>query len=192
MRVMGEPQVLGKSALIGSLIEAVAGIGWTEWGAAGLTGPVAMVIRIVGIVVGLVLAVRAVRVRRGLAADPGSAQPQMFASRGYRLIVAAEAVAIIVGVLILGLTHHSEYNICWISLVVGVHFFGFGKLFATRFYYVGAALLVAAVAGAIVGFAGGGVVGVPAVTGLASGLVLLVASAVILVQFQAQRAKLAA
>ena len=186
---MGETQVLGSGALIGSIISAAFGIGWVQWGAEKLTGTGSIVIRVVGGVIGLVVIIRCIRLRLASRGESGPAQQSMFASRGYRLVVAAEVIALIAGGLLLTAVHETEYQICWISLVVGVHFLGFGKLFVARYYYIGGALILAALAGTIIGLAGGGVTLVQAVTGFMSALVLLVAPAVTLVQYQAQHAQ---
>jgi hypothetical protein len=188
---MGETQVLGSGALIASIISAAFGVGWIQWGAENLSGTAPIVIRVVGGVIGLVIIVRCIRLRLTSRGESGPGQRSMFASRGYRLVVAGEVIALVAGGLVLSATHQTEYQICWIALVVGVHFLGFGKLFATRYYYIGAALIIAAVAGTILGLAGDGVAAVQAVTGFVSGLVLLVAPAVTLGQYQAQQARLA-
>jgi hypothetical protein len=188
---MGQPQVIGKNALIGSIVSAGFGIGWVEWGTLHLGGKASTAIRIVGVVIGVVLIVRSIRFRRkqraAQRANPGPAERSMFASRGYRLVVAAEVVALAAGYLILGAVNQSAYQIVWFALVVGVHFIGFGRLFAFRFYFVGGALVVAALAGLIVGLAGGGIALVEAVTGFASGLTLFVAPLVTIRQYQAQQ-----
>jgi hypothetical protein len=80
----------------------------------------------------------------------------MFSSRGYRLVGALEVIALVAGGALLGATGHSEYTIAWFAGGVGVHFLAFGRLFWTGFYWLGAALLAAGAAGAIVGLAGGG------------------------------------
>lgn len=190
---MGQPQVVGKNALIGSIISAGFGIGWIEWGTLNLGGNASTAIRIVGVVIGVVLIVRSIRFRRRQRAEqrtnPGPAERSMFASRGYRLVVAAEVVALIGGYLILGAVHQEAYQITWFALVVGVHFIGFGRLFAFRFYFVGAALVVAALAGTIVGLAGGSIVLVQAITGFASGLTLFITPLVTIRQYQAQQSR---
>ncbi|HJP75418.1 MAG TPA: hypothetical protein VJ914_14180 [Pseudonocardiaceae bacterium] len=193
---MGQPRVIGKNALIGSIVSAGFGIGWVEWGTLNLGGTASTVIRVVGVVIGVVLIVRSIRLRHqqrvAQRANPGSAEPSMLASRGYRLVVAVEAAALIAGYLVLGAIGHGTYQIVWFALVVGVHFVVFGRLFEFRFYFVGAALIAAAIAGLIVGIAGGGVALVQAVTGFASGLTLFVTPLVTIVQYQAQQSQVEA
>jgi hypothetical protein len=193
---MGQPRVVGKNALIGSIISAGFGIGWVEWGTLNLGGKASTAIRIVGVVIGVVLIVRSIRFRRkqraAQRANPGPAEPSMFASRGYRLVVAAEVVALVAGYLLLGALGAGTYQIVWFALVVGVHFVGFGRLFAFRFYFVGAALIVAAIAGLIAGIAGGGVAIVQAVTGFAAGLTLFITPLVTIRQYQSQQSQVEA
>jgi hypothetical protein len=193
---MGQPRIVGKNALIGSIISAGFGIGWVEWGTLNLGGKASTAIRIVGVVIGVVLIVRSIRFRRKQRAtqraNPGPAEPSMFASRGYRLVVAAEVIALVAGYLLLGALGAGTYQIVWFALIVGVHFIGFGRLFAFRFYFVGAALIVAALAGLIAGIAGGGIALVQAVTGFAAGLTLFITPLVTIRQYQAQQSRVEA
>ena len=189
---MGQAQIVGKNALIGSIISAGFGIGWIEWGTLGFGGTASILIRIIGVVIGVVLIVRGIRLRRKQRANPGPAEPSMFALPGYRLVVGVEAIALVVGFPILATVHQSTYQIVWFALIVGAHFIVFGKLFVARFYPVGAALVVAALAGVIVGSAGDGSAVVLAVTGFASGLTLFVAPLVTILQYQAQQVRSAA
>lgn len=182
---MGSTRALGRGALIATIIEGGFGIGWIEWGTANLTSTAWIAVRVVGAVIGLVIIARAVRLRR---AGTGSAQPSMFASRGYRLVVAAEVVALVAGSIALIATDHAEFQIAWVAFVVGVHFVGFGKLFAARYYALGGALIVAALAGLVLGLAGGGIGLTQAVTGFVAGLSMFVAAAQILLQNQLQPA----
>jgi hypothetical protein len=185
---MGETQgsaALGKNALIASIIEAVAGVAWIESGMVNLAGKAWIAARVIAGVIGVVLLARGIRLRR--THTGGVAEPSMFASRGYRLVVAAEAVAMAAGGIALGLTHQGGYLIAWFGLVVGVHFLGFGKLFARRFYLLGAALIVGAAAGLVAGVAGGDIVTAQALTGFICGLSLFAMSAFTLVQYQGQR-----
>lgn len=90
----------------------------------------------------------------------------MFRSRGYRAWVAAELIALVVGNVVLGATGHGAYVAAWTAFVVGVHFIGFGRLFAPVFSWVGVAFIAAAIAGATVGAGGGTRQAVEASTGL--------------------------
>lgn len=169
--------------LTGAMIAGGFGIAWALWGASGLSSGSAAVVRVAAIVIGVLVLVgsallrravrRAGRVRR--AAEEVGGSGSFFASRGYRLGVAVEVIALVAGAAVLGATGHSEYTIAWFAGIVGAHFLVFGRLFWTGFYWLGAALLAAGIAGALVGFAGGGPGAIRAVSGLISAASLFVA-----------------
>jgi hypothetical protein len=151
-------------ALTGAMIAGGFWIAWALWGASGLTGAPAAVVRVGGLVIGLLILLGSVVLQRearrsgraGVGAARGDGSGSLFASPGYRLVVACEVVALFGGGLLLGLTGHREYTVACFAWVVGVHFVVFGRLFWVGFYWLRAALLAAGVAGAVVGFAGGG------------------------------------
>lgn len=140
-----------RGELIGAVIAGVAGAAWALWAAGGATGAAALVIRVVGIGLGLALVVAAVLGMRAVTPENGGT---LFGARGYRLTVLAEVVALFGGGFLLNLTGQGRYTIAWYALVVGVHFLVFGRLFHPRFYGLGIAMVVAGVAGAVVGLAG--------------------------------------
>lgn len=169
-----------REALIGVAIAGGFGIAWAFWAASGLSGGAATAVRIAGAVLGVVL-VAAALICRGAAgpgeSPPGGGSESMFRSRGYRVWVAVELVALVGGNVLLGATGHGAYVAAWTALVVGVHFVGFGRLFAPVFYWLGAALIAAAIAGATVGAAGGTRQAVEASTGLIAAASLFAAGA---------------
>jgi hypothetical protein len=145
-----------------------------------LTGSTAAAVRIAGVAIGAVIVACALWRRRTLGTDEAGPRPgsvSMFRSRGYRLWVLAEVVALVLGNAILGATGHSEYVPAGTALVVGLHFLAFGRLFVAMFYWVGAAFVVAAVAGAATGAADGTRQAVEASTGLIAAASLFVAGA---------------
>lgn len=162
------------AALTGAMVASGFGIAWTLWGASGLAGAPAVAVRVGGIATGALILIGSVMLQRGARratrlghrAAPGGRSGSMFSSRGYRLVVALEVIALVAGALLLGATGHSEYTIAWFAGVVGVHFVAFGRLFWTGFYWLGAALFAAGAAGAIVGLAGAGSDAIRAVSGL--------------------------
>ncbi len=164
---------LSRDVLTASIISAAFGIGWALWGASGLSTGVQGVVRILAIVVGIVIIVRAVRLRRSAwsPATPG------FRTRGYRTVVAAEAVAILAGIFALALSGNGQYVAAWIAVVVGLHFIAFGRLFARMYYTFGAVVTAGGVAAALVGLAGGGVAAVEATAGLVAATSLFAAAA---------------
>ncbi len=145
------------------MISGVFGLAWTEWGASGISGAVSTAIRMVGIVVGLVILFWSARLRQSVR-ENGSGS--MFSSPSYRRIVVLEVVALFGGAALLGATGRHEYVIAWFASVVGVHFLAFGRLYFAGFYWLGAALIAAGIAGTIVGLAGGGLGGIEVTTGL--------------------------
>lgn len=148
--------------MTGCLISAMFGALWSIGAASVLlrwSVAAGVVVVAVGLVVGVGTAVAALRVRRHLsassaasAAEDQSSAPGMFASRGYRIAVAAEVVAI------------------------------FGRLFAARFYLVGAVLIIGALVGLLLALLTAPMVGqlvtpsVGAVDLLVAGLVPVVAA----------------
>jgi hypothetical protein len=173
-RVLEPDGVLDPAALTGAIVAGAFGIAWTLWGASGLAGGPAVAVRGGGIVIGALILVGGVLLqRRARRATPVGRRPSsggwsgsMFSARGYRLVVALEVIALVVGGALLGATGYSEYTIAWFAGVVGVHFLVFGRRFWNGFYWLGAALLAAGAAGAIVGLAGGGSGAIRAVSGL--------------------------
>ncbi len=162
-----------RGALTGAIISGIFGIGWAEWGASGLSGNPSKAVRIVGIVFGVIIIARSARLRRSAP----SRSESMFASRGYRLVVVGEVVAIAVGAAILSATGHSGYVCAWVAAVVGVHFLAFAHLFDPFFGWLGGALIIASVAGTAVGVAaGGGTDRVEATTGLIAAASLFAAA----------------
>jgi hypothetical protein len=104
----------------------------------------------------------------------------MFLSPSYFLLVALEVVAIGGGSGLLGAAGHREYVIAWVATVVGIHFLAFGRLFWAGFYWLGTALIAAGIAGATVGFAGGGLDGIKATSGLIAAASLFVAGSIVI------------
>jgi hypothetical protein len=162
------------AALTGAMVAGGFGIAWTLWGASGLAGAAAVAVRVAGIAIGALILVGSDLLQRrarratpvGGPTGPGDRSGSMFSSRGYRLCVVLEVIALFAGGALLGATGHSEYTIAWFAAVVGVHFVAFGRLFWTGFYLLGVALLAAGVAGTIVGLAGAGSDAISAVSGL--------------------------
>ncbi len=145
------------------MISGVFGLAWTEWSASGISGAVSTAVRVVGIVVGLVILLWSARLRRSVRENRSGS---MFSSPSYRRIVVPEVVALFGGAALLGATGRHQYVIAWFATVVGVHFLAFGRLFFAGFYWLGAALIVAGIAGTMVGLVGGGLAGIEVTTGL--------------------------
>jgi hypothetical protein len=169
-----------RGALVGAMISAGFGLGWSQWGASGLSGGASSVVRVAGIVVGAVILLWCAWL---WSTAPGEAASRsMFSSRSYRLIVAFEVVAIIGGNALLGAIGHSGYIIAWVATVVGIHFLAFARLFWGGFRWLGAALITAGIAGAVVGFASGRSGAIEATSGLIAAASLFVAGALTIVR----------
>lgn len=132
-------------ATIGGLVGGVASV----LGAGGLPEPEALIVRIVGVVVGLAVVVLAVRRARGSSTTGSWAAG--FRTRRYALVVVAELVAIGVGIVVLKAVGGATFVAPWVALVVGVHFLAFGKLFGNGHAALGFSVIGAAVVGAVAG-----------------------------------------
>jgi hypothetical protein len=131
------------------MIAGVFGVMWTLWGASGLDEQAALIVRIVGIVIGAALIAGSIRAVRRI---PGTAASgSMFSDTRYRIVVVAEVVAIVAGGMLLNATGNPQYVCPWVAFVVGAHFLLFGRIFWAGFTLLGAALVGAAVLGTILG-----------------------------------------
>jgi len=99
----------------------------------------------------------------------------MFASKGFWLVAVLEVVVIRGGTGLLDAVGGRDYIIAWVAGVVGVHFVAFGRLFWPGFYWLGAALVAAGIAGTVVGLAGGGGAGIQVTAGLMAAVSLFAA-----------------
>jgi hypothetical protein len=162
-----------RGALVGAAISDIVGAGWTAWGASGLSGSASATVQAIGIAVGLLLFLWTVQLCRLAPREHGS--QSMFASKAYRRVVAVEVVALIAGNAALVSLGAREYIIAWVAAVVGAHFLAFGRLFWPGFYWLGAALIAAAIAGVAVGLTGGGSDDIKATSGLIAAASLFVA-----------------
>ena len=156
-----------RGALVGAMVAGGFGAAWSLWGASGLPLTSAVVARVAGVAIALaIVAAAAVLHRSGPQQQPPSEQGSMFSSTPYRVTVLLEVAALVGGNLLLNGTGHEEYVITWVAAVVGVHFVAFGRLFWSGFYWLGGALLAAALAGATIGLSGAGADAVTAWCGL--------------------------
>ncbi len=113
----------------------------------------------------------------GEANIPSPRSKPTFSSTAFLVVNAVQIVAFAAGGRLLTSTGHPEYVIAWVAIVVGVHFLAFGRLFLTGFYWLGAALITAGLAGLLVGIAGGGPGGIKVTSGLLAASSLFSASA---------------
>jgi hypothetical protein len=166
-----------RGSLIGSIISGAFGVAWGFWGSSGLPDFAALCIQVAASLLGLVIVIAAVRRLTRTARDGGPARGRtLFSSRAYVIIVVAEVLAIVGGNLVLTATEQSQFRIALVSAVVGLHFLFFGRLFWRGFYWLGAALLVSAAVGAVVGVISGDANLILVVVGCGSAASLFVAA----------------
>lgn len=120
---------------------------------AGLLGTVGHVVAAVVAIAAVAVVILAyLRVRRSTGSTG------MFEmTRSYRVVVGVEVVALVVGIAVLG-RFAPQLNVPWIVLVVGLHFLAFARWWpdgAGVFAVLGAAMVVLALAGGVVGVLGG-------------------------------------
>ncbi len=119
------------------MISAVMGMVYLLANASALAGPVALAVRIAGVVafVGIIVAVRTIP---ETAHDPTGGG----FGRGYWTVVALEVVVGLGGALVLTqVLDAPRATLPWITFVVGVHFFGLGVVFRSRLQHVVAVLV---------------------------------------------------
>lgn len=168
-----------RGALVGGLVGAAFGLVFVLVNSAGL-GTWTTVIRVAGVLAAVVVVADLVR-RLGRASAPGGDGPGGDGTapspwgRGYRLVVAAEAVALFGGVqVVVRLLDAPQYAVAWVCFVVGVHFVGLGVLWGVaRFHALAAALVALSVVAVLVGAGGGPDAAVRLVAGVGAGVVLL-------------------
>lgn len=120
-RGRGPRQVTG--ALTGALVGAVFGLVFVEANSGGLPRTWQTVAKVGGAVVFVLLLIGIRRARR--AGETGEPASGTALGRGYWLVVAAEAAALVGGLSVINVVVGAhELAVAWIALVVGVHFSG--------------------------------------------------------------------
>ena len=102
-----------------------------------------------------------------------------FLDHRFWTIIALEGLALFGGLFVLnGLLHRTAVAVAWVALVVGVHFFGLGRIWQTRLYHwLGAALTLLSGAGFVIYAFGGTAATVGLVAGVGSGAAVFTAVA---------------
>ncbi|MFB9314644.1 hypothetical protein [Nocardioides plantarum] len=127
---------------LGSLVGAVFGLVFVLVNAAGLPG--ALALRALAVVA---FAAVVAALARSTTESPA---PTAGAIRTYWLCVLAEVLAIPVGAQVLTGLDEPDLVLCWVVLVVGVHFLPFARAFrAPVFTPLGLALVLLAMVGAV-------------------------------------------
>lgn len=114
--------------------------------------------------------------RAGALADPACGAGF---DRRYWLVVAAEAAALVAGMVMINQVFAAhELTVAWIAVVVGVHYLGLAALWEVRaFVVVGVELALLGAAGFALHAGGASNVAVAAVSGIGSGVALYLAVA---------------
>ncbi|MFB7255857.1 hypothetical protein [Streptomyces nojiriensis] len=161
------------------LIGAIFGLVFVVANAGALPTAAAVPLRLLAIAsfVWLFVALRRARTSPAGGADgdarPGTA-PRMF-GRGYVLVVAAEVAAALAGVLVINLVLHvPQATVAWISLVVGLHFFGLAVVWRMpALRLLAAAMAACGAAGLVLAACGASLAVIATVAGIAPGALLL-------------------
>lgn len=114
-------------------------------------------------------------VRRRPDCGPTTERPSAGLSRGFWLVVAVEALAIVEGLALLrGPLHAAHAAVAWVSLVVGAHFFALAVLWKdVVFHWLGAGVSASGGLGLVLAAAGSGAAPVDLVAGVLPGAILL-------------------
>lgn len=157
------------------LIGGAFGLVYVVAGAGALPSPAAPVLRALAIAAFAGLLITARRTITG----PGDRAPETAPfSRGYWIITAAEAAAIAAGVVVLAVVLHAPRGFFgWVTLIVGVHFFGLAHVWKRRFYtWLGAVIAACGAAGLAAAAAGAPAAVIAAIAGIGPGVLLLASS----------------
>ncbi|MFF2041467.1 hypothetical protein ACFVVX_13625 [Kitasatospora sp. NPDC058170] len=158
----------------GRLIGAVFGLVFVLANAGTLPPAAGIPLRVLAIASFLWLFIALRRSRTPQAAPVGGPAPRLF-GRGYRLVVAAEVTVGLAGILVLNdLLHAPRATAAWITLVVGVHFFGLAVVWRmASLRLLAAAMSACGAAGLVLAACGCSVASIAVVAGIAPGALLL-------------------
>lgn len=156
---------------LGSLIGAVFGLIFVLVNTASVPTALAVLLRVLGVVafVAVLAAVRRPGPFKGTRPAGGGF------GRGYWLVVAAEVLAIAIGLaLVNGPLATPQAAVAWISFVVGGHFFALAVIWKqSLFHWLGAALLLCGALGLVLAATGSGTSTIDLVGGVLPGAILL-------------------
>ncbi|MFJ6049570.1 hypothetical protein [Streptomyces sp. NPDC092307] len=164
----------------GRLIGAIFGLVFVAANAGTLPTVAAVPLRVLAVVSFVALFIALRRTRTTPAADEstgtvtGTAAPKRF-GRGYRLVVAAEVVAALAGFLVITrVLHTPQASVAWLSLVVGLHFFGLAAVWRMpSLRWLAAAMTACGAAGLALAACGASLAVIASVAGIAPGALLL-------------------
>ncbi|MEU4727414.1 hypothetical protein [Streptomyces sp. NPDC023588] len=170
----------------GRLIGAAFGLVFVLVNAGALSPALAVALRVLAIAsfIALFIALRRARVPAaatdraedtdGSTDHADGTAPRTF-DRGYRLVVAAEVLAALAGVLVVNhLLHAPQATGAWITFVVGLHFFGLAAVWRMpSLRLLAAAMSACGAAGLVLAACGSSPAVIAAVAGIAPGALLL-------------------
>jgi hypothetical protein len=160
---------------LNSLIGGAFGLLFVVLNASRLSSTAAWTVRVLGVVAFLGLVGLALRRKDADADEARPAGVDPFRSRGYRLVVVGEVVAIFVGIALLrGPLDLSRGVIGWVSFVVGLHFIALARVWPVPFFTaLGAAIAVCGAAGLVAAGAHASAAAVALIAGVLPGVILL-------------------
>lgn len=166
-------------AAAGAFIPVVFGLVFIEANSGQLQRDWQAAVRLVGALAAVALIIGIARARRAAAGSGQAAEGRPAFSRGYWVIVAIEVAALLAGLIVINAVFSMhELSVPWIALVVGVHFFGLGRIWDTGWLHLlGAVVAVLGVAGFALHAVGAPNGTVALVSGVASGAALYLAVA---------------
>lgn len=165
---------IGRGQAVGAFIPVVFGLVFIEANSGQLPRDWQAVVRSVGALVAVALIIGIARARRAAAGSEQAAAGRSAFSRDYWVIVAVEVAALLAGLIVInGVFGAHGLSVPWIALVVGVHFFGLGRIWDSGWHHVlGAVVAVLGVAGFVLHAVGAPNVVVALVSGVSSGAAL--------------------
>jgi hypothetical protein len=171
---MGRAGIAGDAVtgeFAGLLIGLVFGLIFVEVNSGDLASTWSFGLRAAGAVIAMILFVGLLWRRRWLQ-QAGQAVGRF--NRRYWAVVAVEVMALFAGLVIIKRVLDADrFTVAWITVVVGVHFFGLGPIWRDRtLYLVGAVLALLGLAGFLIGVAGGSAAAIALVSGVGSGAAL--------------------
>jgi len=158
---------------IGSVIAAVFGLIYVLVNAGPLPAAWRLTLRVLAVVAFVAVLVAIFRSNR--PSRDRSGQERRVFGRGYWFVVAAEFVALYLGVRVLsGPLDAPEAGVAWVSLVVGVHFFALAVVLDQRFFHwLGAVITACGVAGLVLAATGAAEATIALIGGVLPGAILL-------------------
>ncbi|MFJ3791338.1 hypothetical protein [Kitasatospora sp. NPDC090091] len=158
---------------VARLIGAIFGLVFVLTNAAALPSAVGIPLRVLAVLAFLRLFI-VLRRDRPADAATGGATAETF-GRGYRLVVAAEVAVGLGGLVVLNpVLHLPKASVGWITVVVGLHFFGLAAVWRMPSVHVLAAMLTSCgAAGLALAWADAPAAAIASISGIAPGALLL-------------------